>query len=517
MTLMRWGRLFLPLAAVMVAVFYGYGRLEADRELEMLVVREQTALGLAAERLAQTLEDTVADARLIADTPAVRDFLRAPDAEHQERVEQLFASFIRAKSHNSQLRLLDAKGFEMVRVYRATEGARAAPAVELQDNGARDYFSETCTLPPGRVRVSRFDLNIENGQIERPPNPVLRLSMRLNPDAPNPDRVLVVNLRGAVILKVIEEVLRSHEREAWLLDREGFWLMHPNPAMEWGEQLDHTRRLALVEPQLAPLQDQDRGVRRLPDALYVHRRLDALTGLAASGVVDAAPRFVLVSRVAADQLPRVLPASRIWPQLVLLLIAALGCAALARTRTRAATAEQRERDLLASQAAANAENLWVREHIYQLSLKIHAASDPASFANAVLVELASVLGLAAACLYALREGRAEPMAGFGLPEASATREFGPGEGLVGEAARTRTERRMTPPPAGYLDLVGGAGAGPAADLRVLPLWVHSRSVGVIELAFAGIPSARQEEFLRQVLPLLALNLEGFVHASRRTA
>lgn len=517
MHLIRWARLFLPLAAVMTALVYGYSSTEAERELDAVAMREQTALELAAAQLAQTLQETVEDARLIADTPAVRDYLATPDPARRVRVEDLFSAFVRSKALNAQLRLLDATGFEVVRVNRAPEGARVVPAAELQDKSTRDYFVDAQALPPGRVHFSRLDLNVENGRIEHPPNPMLRLSMRMGAGAPNAAHVLVINLRGAMILKRMAAVLKADAREAWLLDHEGYWLMHPDAAMRWGQQRDPAKRLALVAPGLAPMLEQDRGELRLPDALYVHRRLHPLGELVQSGLVDAPPRFVLVSRVPAAELPTALPAGRLWPLLALLLLTGLGCAVMVSTRSRAATAEQRERALLESQAAANAQDLWVREHVYQLSLKIHAANDATSFANAVMQDLASVLGLAAACLYALREGRAEPMAGFGLPQGGTTREFGLGEGLVGEAARTRSERRMTPPPAGYLDLVGGAGAGPAADLRVLPLWVHSRTVGVIELAFASIPSARQEEFLRQMLPLLALNLEGFVHVAQRGA
>ena len=132
----------------------------------------------------------------------------------------------------------------------------------------------------------------------------------------------------------------------------------------------------------------------------------------------------------------------------------------------------------------------------------------------MLTEIAPTLSLAAACVYALQDGRAQPIAGFGLPERFELREYAPGEGLVGESIRTREEQRMRPPPAGYLDVSAGLGDGPPADLRILPLWVHGRTVGVLELAFSRLLDSREEEFLRQVLPLLALNLDGLLDRHR---
>ena len=132
-----------------------------------------------------------------------------------------------------------------------------------------------------------------------------------------------------------------------------------------------------------------------------------------------------------------------------------------------------------------------------------------------LEEIAPHVNLAAACIYVVRNRRSSLIAGYGLTQTDSHREFGLGEGLIGEVARTGVERRMTPPPQGYLDISAGLGQVPAAELRVLPLTMHGRTVAVIELALTSQLNQRQEEFLKQMLPLLALDLDGF-HRSRRS-
>jgi hypothetical protein len=286
--------------------------------------------------------------------------------------------------------------------------------------------------------------------------------------------------------------------------------MHPDARMLWGAQLDPKRRLAQAMPQLAAQLSRGAGWYRVDEGLYVFRRIDPLGDTARDGFVDNPPVFDLVSFTRAAALPPALPIDLWLPLVVVLAIAALGSALLVTSRLRVARAEQQSRALLEENSRANELRSWIKEHLYQLSLKMHGARDPEGFGALVLADLAQPLRLAAACFYAMQEGRAQPIAGYGLPERFELREFAPGEGLVGESIRTRSEKRLRPPPPGYLDASAGLGDGAAADLRILPLWVHGRTVGVLELAFVQLLDAREEEFLRQVLPLLALNLDSLL-------
>ncbi|MEJ1963415.1 MAG: hypothetical protein WDO56_18410 [Gammaproteobacteria bacterium] len=47
----------------------------------------------------------------------------------------------------------------------------------LQNKADRGYFQRASTLAAGELYISAFDLNIENGQVEQPLKPTLRLAM----------------------------------------------------------------------------------------------------------------------------------------------------------------------------------------------------------------------------------------------------------------------------------------------------------------------------------------------------
>jgi len=504
-----WARIFLPIAAIIVAVFALYARVESQRQIASLVESEQARLRMAGQRLAETFTDAVVDLRVISGAPAVLSF--EPDEPRSRAdVEALFASYVREDWAYDQLRLIDVHGMERVRVSRAPEGPRAVPLEGLQDKSGRDYVVETLNLLAGQTWISRMELNADRGVVEVPHRPVLRLAMRIHPGADRPDYALVANLRGAVVLRGLRDFVSMSEGEIWLLDTDGYWLMHPDVRMAWGAQLDTSRNVRQRLPALAAQLGPGSGVSTVDGSLYVHRRIEPLGQLASEGLVSHGPVFDLVSRTPPEHLPSQLPTDLWLPMAVVLLIAAIGSVLLAQTRLRSAAAERRERALLEERAASNELGSWIKDHVYRLSMKIHAARDLKGFGTALLAELAPTLNIAAACVYALQDGHARPIAGFGLPPRFELREFAPGEGLVGESIRTREERRLRPPPPGYLDVSAGLGDGPPEDLRVLPLWVHGRTVGALELAFSRLLDSREEELLRQVLPLLALNLDALL-------
>lgn len=500
-----WLRIFVPLALIIGVAFAFHAHFESQRELEALVEHEQAQLRMAELRLGEMLAGAAVDQRIMARAPALHDYL-AGEPGSRAALEALFAAFIDEDWTYERLRLIDSNYRERLHVERTFEGARARPDAELAERGASDP-QQMLALAPGQVHVTRMELGVDNGKIEIPRRPVLQLASRLAPGTDDAGFVLMSTLRGAVLLKSLRDSVSTTDDEFWLLDQDGYWLMHPDPAMRWGRQLDASRRVQQRMPALAVQLQNASGSVRIDGALYVHRRIRPLERPAVEGLVDASPVFDLVSRMPPERLPAAVRADLWLPLAALLSLAAVGSALLSRTQQRSLAAEQRELRLLQEGAAAGELRAWIQERIYRLSLKIHAARDAQDFASAVLAELAPVLGLAAARFYALRDGCAHPIADFGLPPQFECRDFAPGEGLVGEAIRSGKPMRLHPPAPGYLDLGGGLGEAPVADLRILPLQIHDRAVGALELALLHPLGPREEEFLGQALPLLALNLD----------
>jgi len=105
-------------------------------------------------------------------------------------------------------------------------------------------------LDPGEVFVSRFDLNVEHDEIERPLKPAIRFATPVFDKNHVKRGVLVLNYLGQVLIEKLALVSVSFPGSAWLLNRDGFYLRGPSVEDEWGFMLNHDdRRFGAVFPE----------------------------------------------------------------------------------------------------------------------------------------------------------------------------------------------------------------------------------------------------------------------------
>ena len=92
----------------------------------------------------------------------------------------------------------------------------------------------------------------------------------------------------------------------------------------------------------------------------------------------------------------------------------------------------------------------------------------------------------------------------------------PGQGLLGEALRTREVVRTPVVPPGYLSVASGAGAAQPAHLLIVPLIHRDRVEGVLELGFFGAVDGGVEAFLAGAAEPIAVALAGARSLARIT-
>ena len=80
-----------------------------------------------------------------------------------------------SKINYEQLRLLDQKGKESMRVNCRQGQPQVVAKKELQDKSMHDYYLNGLSLKEGEIYVSPLNLNMEHEQIERPLKPIVRL------------------------------------------------------------------------------------------------------------------------------------------------------------------------------------------------------------------------------------------------------------------------------------------------------------------------------------------------------
>lgn len=149
----------------------------------------------------------------------------------REAVEREFLAFAKSRGIYYQVRYLDEAGREIVRVDTDGKGQPALISQDrLQDQSGRYYFKDTAALPKGNTFVSPLDLNRERGKVEVPHKPVIRYGLPVQYLDGSQAGIVVTNIDAGSFLQNMSDVM--------LLDTDGYYLNHPDPAKRWGSKRD---------------------------------------------------------------------------------------------------------------------------------------------------------------------------------------------------------------------------------------------------------------------------------------
>ena len=160
---------------------------------------------------------------------ALRENKKARLPELLTAVERLFNSHAQIQKVLLQIRYLDSSGKERVRADFEGDTLKMIRGKQLQDKSNRPYFRDTVNLRHKEIYVSPLDLNIERGEIEVPFKPVLRYATPVFVDGKQTG-IIVFNLAANTPL-----FLHKFSPDNYMvINKEGFYLHHPDEAKEWG-------------------------------------------------------------------------------------------------------------------------------------------------------------------------------------------------------------------------------------------------------------------------------------------
>ncbi len=159
-----------------------------------------------------------------------------------------FSHFSEMKGVYGQIRFLNTEGLEIVRVNYRQEKATIVPVKSLQNKGDRYYFKESMKVGQGMVYVSPLDLNMERGKIEEPHKPMIRFGTPVFNAQGEKMGVLLLNYLAEQLLENFTSAVANIKDHASIINEEGYWLKHPDPAMEWGFMLNHDHKISNMYP-----------------------------------------------------------------------------------------------------------------------------------------------------------------------------------------------------------------------------------------------------------------------------
>lgn len=197
------------------------------------------------------------DILYLSETPPIQGMIRARankgiDPEDKStyeswntRLEIIFISFINNRGYYDQLRYIDEKGNELVRVRAMNNQAVVTPSDQLSNVSSTEYFPQNSGLKSGEIYVSEINLSRDNGQIEIPYKPVIRYVTPIYNQAGEKRGVLVAN----VLVERLFELANSSslnqqmQQEFSAINQDGYYLKHPVADRQWGFELNNSNNI----------------------------------------------------------------------------------------------------------------------------------------------------------------------------------------------------------------------------------------------------------------------------------
>ena len=257
-TLILGSLLFLLL---LISNFTSYWQSRTIAEAKIIEL-EKSKLSLFSLQIEGALENHHNNLLTLIDVPPVTAIIRARanngiDPENgntlqqwRQRLTVIFKAFLKTHPEYQQIRYLDTKGNELIRVQIDIDGKlRAIEEKYLQNKSKEEYVIATLKLKPGEAYYSDVSLNREHGVIQVPHLPVLRMASPFHLDN---------KLSGLIVMNISTEKLFSgihssatNGSSTSIVNHNGYYLKHDTPNKTFGWELGIDYRFQNIEPELA--------------------------------------------------------------------------------------------------------------------------------------------------------------------------------------------------------------------------------------------------------------------------
>jgi len=154
---------------------------------------------------------------MISDLPDVKEYVNGnfKEATLEKSVSDTFLNLAIMVKDYFELRIIDGNGMERIKIVNKLPEAvhnwvsSHDPVIikkeDLQDKKDRYYFKNTMVLQNDQIYFSPIDLNMENGKIEIPNTPVLRIATPLFNGKQERKGMMIFNINIAEILAQLPE------------------------------------------------------------------------------------------------------------------------------------------------------------------------------------------------------------------------------------------------------------------------------------------------------------------------
>jgi diguanylate cyclase (GGDEF)-like protein/PAS domain S-box-containing protein len=226
--------LFLPIAILICSGSYFLYQKELQIQQEQYAEHEKRDVAVSVASINRALKVVYRDVIYLVNQHENQQLINSSDERRLAKLANDWVAFSNAKEIYDKIRWIDETGMERLRVDYEESGAVVTRRGKLQNKHDRYFFIETFKLKRGEIFISPFDLNVDDGQIEVPYKPTVRLGMAVFDKNGKKRGINLINYSAAELFDRIRQMTNKSDGQIWLVNQDGYWLRGATPADEFG-------------------------------------------------------------------------------------------------------------------------------------------------------------------------------------------------------------------------------------------------------------------------------------------
>ena len=296
--------LFVSLSLVSSVLGWGIALQQKKIFAARIMLGEADSIGFQQQLFLTTMGSYLSDAMILSDIIR-NEYDHMPTIEGAGKtVSDYFTIFARNRPYYDQIRFIDSAGMEKIRVnWNKIHKAVVVPPSQLQNKKDRAYFKNGMAFNSS-IYVSKLDLNVENGMIEIPHKPMIRISHALKDRQDKVMGLLVLNLLAKSLLEQINRQGTGMVGNLYFINDKGQWIAGPSPEDAWRFMFPEKNQTSLVDQfpdAWQQIKSQKKGQFLSSSGLFSFVTIDPVDIHSAKNTrfiaVKAAESWTIVSRV----------------------------------------------------------------------------------------------------------------------------------------------------------------------------------------------------------------------------
>jgi PAS domain S-box-containing protein len=170
--------LFLPVAVLVIVAGLSFAWMQTQNRFEDLIQQDSTRLHMISGFIGAEVTNSLHHLRALAGEDEVARAVEGDDSDRAD-LERTLAQLARRNPQYLQIRWIDRRGVERVRINRDGDSVEAAAGTKLRDRSDRYYVAEADALLADEIYLSRIDFHAKTAAPDVPPSPVVRIATPL--------------------------------------------------------------------------------------------------------------------------------------------------------------------------------------------------------------------------------------------------------------------------------------------------------------------------------------------------